>query len=61
MDQEIVVSTDEQGNPHITVRGVKGKSCKDLTVELEKALGVVTKDDLTHEYHARTQHTQIQK
>jgi len=38
------------GKTTITVNGVKGKSCTDLTKAVEEALGKVEKRELTSEY-----------
>jgi hypothetical protein len=48
---EIKVIVGKDGSLKIDVHGVKGVSCKDLTQELEKNLGVVTEDDVTQEYY----------
>lgn len=48
--EKIIVDFDENGNPTVSVEGVKGRSCKDLTAALEKALGKVTSDKTTAEY-----------
>jgi hypothetical protein len=37
--QQIVKVTVKDGVPTIMVQGCKGKTCKDITRELEKALG----------------------
>lgn len=37
--QEIEVVIGKNGQVEISVRGVKGKACLDITGELEKALG----------------------
>ena len=47
---EIKISFDDKGDPIVEVHGVKGKSCKDLTVFLEKGLGHKTSDKTTSEY-----------
>lgn len=48
--QEIDVYIDRDGEVRIEVRGVIGKSCLDLTVELEKALGNnIIFREMTHE------------
>ncbi len=44
---EIII--DSEGAVTITVKGVKGKSCKDVTKQIEKALGSVTSDKPTSE------------
>lgn len=45
-----VTITISQGKPVISVEGVKGGSCKDLTRDLEKKLGGVKSRKLTREY-----------
>jgi hypothetical protein len=47
----ITVDVDQEGGVQITVEGVAGKSCKDLTADIEKALGKVTNDVKTPEYN----------
>jgi hypothetical protein len=56
MSEEIIVIVDQSGEPSLEVNGVKGKSCKDFSAALEKALGDVTKDTPTREFYenART-------
>jgi deoxyadenosine/deoxycytidine kinase len=41
---------DEDDNPVITVKGVKGSGCTSLTADLERKLGAVTKDEKTREF-----------
>jgi Protein of unknown function (DUF2997) len=41
------------GNPVITVDGVKGSGCKELTKKLERALGSTEKDTNTKEYNEK--------
>lgn len=54
MAEEVRMTFDEKGMPTLSVKGVKGKSCKDLTRNLEQLLGGnVTKDTETREYHER--------
>ena len=48
---EVVIEIDEEGNPKITVNGCAGPSCKDLTRNIEKALGTVSKDAPTKEFY----------
>ena len=45
----IIVEVSPTGETKIETRGFKGKSCKDATRELEKALGAVTSDTATSE------------
>ncbi|MBN1772531.1 MAG: DUF2997 domain-containing protein [Deltaproteobacteria bacterium] len=47
--EEIEVVVDEEGHASVHVKGVKGKTCNDLTADLEKALGKVTKRMTTRE------------
>ena len=51
MAGEIVVNFDENGEAIISVNGVKGKSCKDVTKFLEKELGKVVEEKKTKEYY----------
>jgi len=47
--EEIEVFIEPDGNVRIEVRGVKGKSCLDVTKDLEKALGEVVERTMTPE------------
>lgn len=47
--QKITVVIDNNGDPTISVNGIKGRSCKDVTKALEKALGAVSKSTETQE------------
>lgn len=47
----ITIDIDVEGNTTIKVEGVKGKSCKDLTRDIERALGVTKKSTPTAEFH----------
>lgn len=51
MAHEIIIEVPLGGNPTISVNGVKGKSCKDLTKDFERELGGVVNDKETSEYH----------
>lgn len=48
--KQVIVTIATDGTPTVEVNGVKGQSCKDLTRELEKALGapesVATKPEM---------------
>jgi len=48
---EIIFDIDSNGNITITVEGAKGKSCEELTKQLEEALGTVTAREHTSEYY----------
>ena len=52
-----VIITIEGGSPKISVLGVKGKSCKDLTRELEAALGETTESKPTNEFYEQAKQT----
>jgi hypothetical protein len=49
--------TIENGTPTIKVRGCKGKSCKDLTRDLEKALGDAETTTPTAEFYEKASQT----
>jgi hypothetical protein len=49
--RDIVFDIDQDGNITITVEGVKGKDCTDLTKELEEAFGVVIDRTHTSEFY----------
>ncbi|MDI7266603.1 MAG: DUF2997 domain-containing protein [Myxococcota bacterium] len=48
---EVEVVVDEAGHAVVHVTGVKGASCRELTDDMEKALGTVTKRKATREAH----------
>lgn len=50
---EIFMDFSDDDEPIISVKGVKGRSCKDLTKGLELALGKVVVDEKTPEYYER--------
>lgn len=50
MEDEIIMKIPaDGGSPVISVKGVKGTGCKDLTKSLEKALGETISDTPTRE------------
>ncbi len=55
MSGTIEVVIDAQGNPTVSVKGVAGKSCKDLTKGIEAALGTVTGTANTREFEQRAE------
>lgn len=58
MGQEITIIIDDAtGDMTISVDGVQGPSCVDLTKELEEELGVVTGRVLKDEHNARVRRT----
>lgn len=53
--KEIIVEASPEGEVTVTVRGVKGKSCKDVTASFEKALGKTTSSVPTKEMYEKEQ------
>jgi len=49
--QQVEYTIDKNGNLVERVLNANGKSCLDLTEDLESALGVVEKRELLPEYH----------
>ncbi len=49
--KKIKVNVTKEGLITISTEGFVGQACKDATRELEKALGVVTKESLTDEFY----------
>ena len=46
---KVVIAAD--GSMSYEVKGVKGRSCKDLTKTIDKISGKVLESKTTHEYH----------
>jgi hypothetical protein len=55
MPETQTVEISETGEVRITVRGVKGKSCKDATRQVEQALGKTVTSTPTSEYYDKEQ------
>lgn len=51
--KEIQISIGPDGNVHIDVKGVKGKSCVDLIKFLEEALGETAERKFKPDYYER--------
>jgi Tfp pilus assembly protein PilZ len=49
--QTVTIVIDQEGGASVGVGCVKGKTCKAVTAEIEKALGKTVGDQLTAEYH----------
>lgn len=47
---EVIMEFDENDNPVVSVKGVKGAGCKTLTSDLTAKLGMVTDEVETPEY-----------
>ena len=50
MAEKIEVTVDAEGKASIHIKGVKGKSCLDITKELDKILGAPESRELTAEF-----------
>lgn len=55
--EEIIIRIGKGGKINLNVLGVKGSSCKDLTKNLEKALGSTVETKNTDEYFEQKQET----
>lgn len=53
MPKQVLIDVDADGNTVVRVEGVKGSSCKDLTKQIEAALGKTVKDDKTPEFYQK--------
>lgn len=51
--ETIEIVFDGKGNSEVSVKGVVGPGCKDLTASLEDALGTVVSDEETQEMRQR--------
>lgn len=59
--KQIEVEIAIDGAVVVKTTGYKGKSCQDATKQLEQALGVVTSDVKTAEYHQTASNQQQSK
>ncbi|MCM1235945.1 MAG: DUF2997 domain-containing protein [Ruminococcus flavefaciens] len=53
--QELEISISSTGEVTVNVIGAKGKSCMDMTRELEESLGVVTSLEKKSEFYQQEQ------
>jgi len=51
MSETIRVVIDAEGNPTVSVSGVSGTSCQQLTKDLEEALGTVADNKRTEDFY----------
>lgn len=49
--EELLIQVNPDGSIQITVKGIKGRACKDVTRQIERALGHVVSDKPTSEMH----------
>ncbi|MBO5754176.1 MAG: DUF2997 domain-containing protein [Proteobacteria bacterium] len=59
--QEIEFTINPDGSVGIEVKGAKGKSCTELTREIEEALGIIKNRTYTSEYYQQEEeiHTSL--
>ncbi len=55
------ITIDLGGQTEIKVEGVAGPGCSNLTKQIEAALGTVTSDKKTPEFHQQSKQTQQAK
>jgi predicted ThiF/HesA family dinucleotide-utilizing enzyme len=48
---EIIIKVNKAGETTVSVNGVSGPGCRDLTANIEKALGKVSQTENTAEYY----------
>lgn len=53
--QSVIYTISPEGKVEITVEGVKGNSCKELTLRVEQQLGEVQSVEFKSEYYERTE------
>jgi Protein of unknown function (DUF2997) len=49
--QELEITIDKEGRVQVAVRGVKGDGCRELTKNIENAVGTVEGREYTAEYY----------
>jgi len=54
MSKTIEVTVSPKGETSIQTKGFSGESCREATRNLEAALGVRSREQLTSEFHATT-------
>jgi hypothetical protein len=52
--KKIIVHVDKEGGTNISTEGFTGTACQDATKQLEKALGVATKETFTDDYYKQS-------
>jgi acylphosphatase len=60
-DQNIIVLIKPDGTIEVSVEGVIGHDCKNLTKEIEKSIGKTIKEQKTSEYYKTTKNRNINK
>jgi hypothetical protein len=57
---EIVINVSKKGETAVSVNGVSGPGCRDLSDAIEKAIGKVTSTESTSEYYQESQSNELQ-
>lgn len=58
---QVVIDISTQGDVTVKAQGAPGKSCQDLTKQIESALGKTKKDIKTSEYYQQQSQQQRQQ
>lgn len=59
---EIIVKVNKQGETSVSVNGVAGPGCRDLSASIEKAVGKETGVEYTSEYYQeQSQNNEVQQ
>lgn len=58
MNQVVKVEINENGEVTVSVEGIQGSSCTDVTKTIETALGKTTKSNKTDDYYKQPKKTQ---
>lgn len=56
---ELEISISSDGEVTIQVQGAKGKSCLDITKDLEDALGIVTSRETKPSFYENEEHERV--
>jgi hypothetical protein len=57
---EIIITITKTGESTVSVNGVAGPGCKELSASIEKALGQTVKTEFTTEYHQEAESSETQ-
>ena len=58
---QVIITIAPNGQSKVAVNGVAGSGCKDLTRDIENALGKTTADKTTADFHRQTSTTNRQE
>ncbi len=57
---EVIITVTQNGETTVSVNGVSGPGCRDLSASLEKALGLEEQTEYTAEYYQESDHQGMQ-